>query len=59
MLDIAESESKGSLMSGEWILLGVAVLGVIATTIGWSYARVQGSDLGYVSRRWLAEQHYL
>jgi hypothetical protein len=46
-------------MSGEWILLGVTVLGVIATTIGWSYSRVQGSDLGYVSRRWLAEQHYL
>jgi hypothetical protein len=28
-------------MSGGWIVLGLTVLGVIATTIGWSYTRVQ------------------
>jgi hypothetical protein len=44
-------------MSG-WVLLGLTVLGVVATTIGWSYTRVQRSDLGYVSRRWLAEQNF-
>jgi len=44
-------------MNGGWLLLGLTVLGV-ATTIGWSYARVQRSDLGYVSRRWLTEQHF-
>jgi hypothetical protein len=45
-------------MSGGWIVLGLTVLGVIATIIGWSSTRVQRSDLGYVSRRWLAEQHF-
>jgi hypothetical protein len=45
-------------MSGGWIVLGLTVLGVIATTIGRSYMRARRSDLGYVSRRWLAEQHF-
>jgi hypothetical protein len=45
-------------MSGGWIILGLTVFAVIATTIGWSYARVQRADLGFVSRRWLAEQHF-
>lgn len=45
-------------MSGGWVLLGLAVLGVIAKTIGWFYARGQRPDLGFVSRRWLAEQHF-
>jgi hypothetical protein len=45
-------------MSGGWIVLGLTVLGVIATRIEWSYARVERSPLGYVSRRWLAEQHF-
>jgi hypothetical protein len=45
-------------MSGGWIVLGLTVLGVIATSIGRSYTRAQRSDLGYVSRRWLAEQHF-
>jgi hypothetical protein len=49
---------KGTLMSGGWILLGLAVFGVIAKAIGWFYARGQRSDLGRVSRRWLAEQHF-
>jgi hypothetical protein len=44
-------------MSGVWILLGLAVLGVIVKTISWSYARAHQSDLGFVSRRWLTEQH--
>ena len=48
---------KGTRMSGGWILLGLAVFGAIAKAIGWSYARAQRSDLGFVSRRWLAEQH--
>jgi hypothetical protein len=46
-------------MSGVWSLLGLAVFGVIAKMIGWSYARARPSDLGFVSRRWLAEHHYL
>jgi len=59
MLDVAESGSKEALlMSGGWIFLGLTALGVIATTIGWSRARAERSDLGYVSRRWLAEQHF-
>jgi hypothetical protein len=45
-------------MSGGWITLGLGVCGVIATAIGWSHARAQKSDLGFVSRRWLAEQHF-
>jgi hypothetical protein len=45
-------------MGGGWILLGLAVFGVIAKAIGWSHARAQRSDLGSVSRRWLAEQHF-
>ena len=45
-------------MSGGWILLGFAVFGVIAKAIGWSSARAERSDLGFVSRRWLAEQHF-
>jgi hypothetical protein len=46
-------------MSGVWILLGLAaVFGVIAKTIRWSDARAQRSDLGFVSRRWLAGQHF-
>jgi hypothetical protein len=44
-------------MSGVWIFVGLAVFGVIAKAIGWSHARGQRYDLGYVSRRWLAEQH--
>jgi hypothetical protein len=43
-------------MSGVWILAGLAVFGVIAKTIGWSDARAHRSALGFVSRRWLAEQ---
>jgi hypothetical protein len=58
MLDIGEIRiERGTLMSGGWIVIGFMVLGVIASTIGW-YTRVQRSDLGYVSRRWLAEQHF-
>jgi len=49
---------KGTLMTGGWILLGLVVFGVIAKTIGWFYARAERSDLGFVSRRWLAEQHF-
>ena len=45
-------------MTGGWILLGLAVFGVIAKTIGWFDARARQSDLGFVSRRWLAEQHF-
>jgi hypothetical protein len=45
-------------MTNEWILLGLVVFGVIAKTIGWFYARAQRSDLGSVSRRWIAEQHF-
>jgi hypothetical protein len=45
-------------MTGGWILLGLTALGVVATAIGWSHTRAQQSDLGYVSRRWLAEQHF-
>ena len=41
-----------------WILLGLTVFGVIAKTIEWSSARGPRSDLGFVSRRWLAEQHF-
>jgi len=44
-------------MSGVWILLGLAVFSVVAKIIGWSDARAR-SDLGFVSRRWLAEQHF-
>jgi hypothetical protein len=45
-------------MSGVWSLLGLAVFGLIAKMIGWSYARARRSDLGFVSRRWLAEYHF-
>ncbi len=45
-------------MSGAWILLGLVVFGVMTKTIGWWEARAQRSDLGFVSRRWLAEQHF-
>jgi hypothetical protein len=45
-------------MIGGLILLGLTVLGAVAITIGWSYTRVQPSDLGYVSRRWLAERRF-
>jgi hypothetical protein len=45
-------------MNSGWIVLGVTVLGVIATAIEWSRTRVQPSDLGHVSRRWLAEHHF-
>jgi hypothetical protein len=46
-------------MSGVWSLLGLAVFGVIAKMIGWFYARATRSGLGFVSRRWLAEHHFL
>jgi hypothetical protein len=49
---------KGILMSGGWILLGLAVFGVVVKAIGWSYARAQRADLGFVSRRWISEQHF-
>src|SRR5437867_10241394 len=49
---------RRTFMSGVWILLGLTVFGVIAMTIGWSDARARRSDLGFVSRRWLAEQHF-
>jgi hypothetical protein len=45
-------------MSGVWLLLGLAVLGGLAKTITWSFARSREPDLGYVSRRWLAEHHF-
>jgi hypothetical protein len=45
-------------MTGGWIIVGLTVFGVIATAVGRSYAHVQRSDLGFVSRRWLAEQHF-
>jgi len=46
-------------MTGLWILLGIAVFAVIAKTIvGWSDAWTPRSDLGFVSRRWLVEQHF-
>jgi hypothetical protein len=40
------------------MLLGLAVFGMIAKTIGWFYAHGQRSDLGFVSRRWLAEHRF-
>jgi hypothetical protein len=46
-------------MSGGWTLLALTVFGLIAKAIGWSYARARQPDLGFVSRRWLAEQHFL
>jgi hypothetical protein len=45
-------------MSGGWILFGLAVFGVVVKAIGWSYARAQRADLGFVSRRWISEQHF-
>ena len=58
MLDISNPIEKGILMSGGWILLGLAVFGVVVKAIGWSYARAQRADLGFVSRRWISEQHF-
>jgi hypothetical protein len=49
---------KGTLMSGGWILLGLAVFGVVVKAIGWCCARAQRVDLGFVSRRWISEQHF-
>jgi hypothetical protein len=43
-------------MSSLWGLLGLAAIAAIARTIAWSSAR--RSDLGCVSRHWLAEQHF-
>lgn len=59
MLDLQNSIEKEPFMSGVWSLLGLAVFGLIAKMIGWSYARGRRSDLGFVSRRWLAEHHFL
>jgi hypothetical protein len=42
-------------MGGIWVLVALAVFGVIAKTIGWWGHR---SDLGFVSRHWLAERHF-
>jgi hypothetical protein len=49
---------KETFMSGIWVLVALAVFGVIATTIGWWDTRAQRSELGFVSRQWLAEQHF-
>jgi len=54
----AKPIDKGTLMTSRWILLGLAVAGAIAKTIGWSHARARRSDLGFVSRRWLTEHHF-
>lgn len=59
MLELQHSIEKEPFMSGVWSLLGLAVVGAIAKMIGWSYARARRSDLGSVSRRWLAEHHFL
>lgn len=45
-------------MSEVWILVGLAVVGVIARAIGCAYARAHRSELGFVSRRWLTERHF-
>jgi hypothetical protein len=45
-------------MNGAWIMVGLTVFGVIAETIGRLYARARRPNLGFVSRRWLAEQHF-
>ena len=58
MLNISNSLEKGTLMNSGWILLGLAVCGLIAKAIGWSFGRTRRSDLGSVSRRWLVEQHF-
>jgi hypothetical protein len=45
-------------MSGAWSLLGLAVFGMIAKMIGRSYAGARRTDLGSVSRQWLAEHRF-
>jgi hypothetical protein len=45
-------------MNGAWIMVGLIVFGVIVETIGCLSARARRPDLGFVSRRWLAEQHF-
>ena len=45
-------------MNVVWILLGLAVVEVVAITIGRSYARARRSKLGFVSRQWLTEHNY-
>jgi hypothetical protein len=55
----AELDREGPFMNGVWSLLGLAVFGLIAKMIGWSYVRARRSGLGFVSRRWLAEHNFL
>lgn len=57
MLD-QNSIEKEPFMRAVRSFLGLAMFGVIAKMVGWSNARTRRPDLGFVSRRWLAE-HFL
>jgi hypothetical protein len=55
---LPELRGSSQRVNGVWSLLALAVVGVIGKAIGWSYARARRSDLGFVSRRWLAEHSF-
>ena len=46
---------RGVSMTVLWILVGLGTFGVSARAIAWLYQRGGQSDLGFVSRQWLAE----
>ena len=41
-------------MNAGWIVIGIAIVGALATRIAWARGRWE-SDLGFVSQEWLAE----
>ena len=50
-----EDEQERDLsMNVGWIVVGMVIVGVLATRIVWLHERWE-SDLGFVSRQWLAE----
>jgi hypothetical protein len=42
-------------MNAEWIVVGLAIMGVLASIVGWAQTRGRPADLGAVSHNWLAE----
>jgi hypothetical protein len=42
-------------MNAVFIILGLALVGIVARLIGWSRVRSRPAELGFVSHQWVAE----
>jgi hypothetical protein len=50
----SEEGERDLSMNFAWIVVGMAIVGALATRVTWRHVHLE-SDLGFVSERWLAE----